>query len=162
MSTHTPIFREPDLSARSYKLAVERQMPLPAATLYKAWTVEFDRWFAAPGSVLMTGRVNTPFFFETEFSPSSDQALQRQPHYGRFLALVPDQLIQLTWLTGAGGTKGAETVVTVGLIPNGTGTLVKLTHSGFPDQESMELHRQAWPMVLEQLERRYTAASDYL
>jgi uncharacterized protein YndB with AHSA1/START domain len=132
-------------------------MPLPPATLYKAWTVEFDRWFAAPGSILMTGQVDTPFFFETEFSHSPGEPLQRHPHYGRFLALDPGRHIQLTWLTGAAGTKGAETVVTVELIPGADGTLLKLTHAGFPDQESMEQHRDAWPMVLELLERRYTA-----
>jgi uncharacterized protein YndB with AHSA1/START domain len=152
------IFREPDLSPRQHRLAVERQMPLPPATLYTAWTVEFDRWFAAPGSILMTGQVDTPFFFETEFSHSADEPLRRHPHYGRFLALVPDRHIQLTWLTGAAGTKGAETVVTVELIPDADGTLLKLTHAGFPDQESMEQHREAWPMVLELLERRYTAS----
>ena len=120
----TTIFREPDLSARPHRLAVERHMQLPAATVYKAWTTEFDRWFAAPGSVLMTGRVDTPFFFETEFSLSPDQPLQRHPHYGRFLALVPDRRIQLTWLTGAIGTKGAETVVTVELIAGTAGAEV--------------------------------------
>jgi uncharacterized protein YndB with AHSA1/START domain len=156
MSTQPPVFREPDLSNRPHGLTVERQMTLPPATLYKAWTTEFDRWFAAPGSVLMTGQVDTPFFFETEFRPASDAALQRHPHYGRFLQLIPDRLIRLSWLTGAGGTNGAETVVTVELIPTATGTLVRLSHAGFADTESMVSHRQAWPMVLEQLEQRYT------
>lgn len=156
MTAHTSILREPDLSARPHRLAVERRMLLPAAALYKAWTAEFDRWFAAPGSVLMTGEVDTPFFFETEFSHSPELPLQRHPHYGRFLALVPDRLIRLTWLTGAVGTKGAETIVTVELIPDDSSTLLKLTHAGFPDQESMEQHRQAWPWVLEQLEKRYS------
>jgi uncharacterized protein YndB with AHSA1/START domain len=153
--TSSPIFREPDLCARPFRLAVERQMPLRPVTLYKAWTMEFDIWFAAPGSVLMTGQLDTPFFFETEYSHSPEEPAQRHPHYGRFLALVPDRLIQLTWLTGAAGTRGAETVVTVELFPNENGTLLKLTHAGFPDQESMVQHRDAWPMVLEVLERRY-------
>ncbi|HET6256032.1 MAG TPA: SRPBCC domain-containing protein [Puia sp.] len=157
-----PIFREPDLSTRPYRLDVQRQMPHPPATLYKAWTTEFDRWFAAPGSVLMTGQVDTPFFFETEFQHDQEPGLQRHPHYGRFLQLVPDQLIQLTWLTGAHGTKGAETIVTVELIPNVVGTLVRLSHAGFSDVDSMEGHRQAWPMVLEQLEKRYTVSRDLL
>jgi uncharacterized protein YndB with AHSA1/START domain len=158
--TSSPIFREPDLSSRPFRLAVERQMPLPPATLYKAWTVEFDRWFAAPGSVLMTGQLNTPFFFETEYSHSPGEPLLRHPHYGRFLALVPNRLIQLTWLTGAAGTRGAETVVTVKLIPDSNGSLLQLTHAGFPDQQSMEQHRDAWPMVLEMLERSYFATRD--
>jgi uncharacterized protein YndB with AHSA1/START domain len=158
--TSAPIFREPDLSARPFRLAVERQMPLRHETLYKAWTREFDNWFAAPGSVLMTGQLDTPFFFETEYSHSPEAPVQRHPHYGRFLALDPDRLIQLTWLTGAAGTRGAETVVTVELIPNENGTLLKLTHAGFPDQESMVQHREAWPMVLELLERSYLGTSD--
>lgn len=150
------IFHEPDISNQPYDLTVERLMNLKSETLFKAWTKEFDVWFAAPGSVLMTGKVNTPFFFETEFKPNENSDIQRHSHYGRFLQLIPDQLIKLTWVTGIGGTKGSETIVTVELIPKGQKTLLKLTHSGFPDKESKNGHQQAWPMVLEQLEKRYT------
>ena len=160
MPTGQSVFRQPDLSLRPFRLSVQRQFSLPLTLLYKAWTTEFDRWFAAPGSVLMSGRVDTPFFFETEYHPAGQTEVQRHPHYGRFLDLDPDRLVQLTWLTGAGGTKGAETVVTVELTPNDAGTLLKLSHEGFPDQESMEAHYQAWPMVLEQLEKCYTLSAD--
>ena len=160
MRTGQTIFHQPDLGARPFRLTVQKQMPLPLTLLFKAWTTEFDRWFAVPGSVLMTGKVDTPFFFETEYSPEGNGKTQRFPHYGRFLALDPDRLVQLTWLTGATGTKGAETVVTIELTPNISGTLLKLSHEGFPDQESMESHYQAWPMVLDQLEKCYTVSSD--
>ncbi|MDL5513913.1 SRPBCC domain-containing protein [Arenibacter sp. M-2] len=156
MTTDKEIFRDPDLSNRQLNLTVERLMNLKPETLFNAWTKEFDVWFAAPGSVLMTRKVNTPFFFETEFKPNENSEIQRSPHYGRFLQLVPNQLIKLTWVTGTGGTKGIETVVTVELKPKDEKTLVKLTHSGFPDEESKNGHQQAWPMVLEQLEKRYT------
>lgn len=149
-------FREPDLSNRPLNLDVERLMNLKPETLFNAWTKEFDVWFAAPGSVLMTGKLNTPFFFETEFRPNENSEIQRSPHYGRFLKLVSNQLIKLTWVTGTGGTQGSETVVTVELTPKDEKTLLKLTHSGFPDEESKNGHQQAWPMVLEQLEKRYT------
>jgi uncharacterized protein YndB with AHSA1/START domain len=155
MSYDTPVFREPDLTGRPWQLAAERLIPLPAGTLFKAWTLEFDRWFAAPGSALLTGQPNTPFFFETEFRPVPEVPVSRHPHYGRFLKLIPDTFIQLTWVTGAGGTNGAETVLTVELIPQANGILVKLTHAGFADQTSMEAHRAAWPLVLEQLEKSY-------
>jgi len=119
--------------------------------LYRAWTKQFDRWFAAPGTVLMEGKVNTPFYFETRFSDEHVRN-QRHPHYGRFLRLKPNRLVVMTWVTGPEGTKGAETVVTVTLIPGKTGTRLKLTHEGFEDESSRKQHEDAWPSVLGHLD----------
>ncbi len=125
-------------------------MSQPPEVLYPAWTSEeISRWFAAPGTVRMKAEVDAPYYFETRFDG------QRHPHQGRFLRLETNRLVEMTWATEA-GTQGAETVLTIELIPADSGTLLRLHHAGFRDEESMLGHQDAWPMVLERLDQLYT------
>ncbi len=147
-------FCPPDLTHRPAQFTVERVMKASPQALFRAWTEKFDSWFAAPGTVLMKPETHAPFFFETAFESDPKVGVQRHPHYGRFLRLEQDRLVEMTWVTGAEGTKGAETVVTVELVPEGAGTRLKLTHSGFGDEELARGHRDAWPLGLELLDQK--------
>lgn len=55
----TPL--QPDLSTRPFHLTAVRTMATKPDLLFRAWTEQFDRWFAAPGSVFMKGEINSPF-----------------------------------------------------------------------------------------------------
>jgi uncharacterized protein YndB with AHSA1/START domain len=132
----------PDLSGRPFELTVERYLPAPAAVVYWAWTEGFDHWFAEPGAVALTARVDAPYFFETYHEG------RRHPHYGRFLRVEPPWALEFTWLNEA-GTRGHETVLSVRLRPEGDGTVLRLHHAGFPDADVRDGHESAWRDLLE-------------
>jgi hypothetical protein len=54
---------EPYLSERRLRLSVERDVAASSAALFRAWTHQFDLWFAAPGSVIMDAGINKVFYF---------------------------------------------------------------------------------------------------
>ncbi len=136
----------PDPNERPLTMTVERLMKASAGEIYAAWTERFDCWFSQPGETLMTPEVDVPFFFYNRHDWG------RHAHYGRFLELKKDELVEMAWVTGQGGTEGAETVIRVELTPQENGTLLRLTHSGFCHQESCKGHADNWPEALEILD----------
>ena len=84
-------------------IEIERLMAASPPELFGAWTRRFDEWFASPGEIAMDAREEAPFWFDVVFEG------EHHAHYGRFLRLVENELLTLTWVTGHGGTEGAET-----------------------------------------------------
>jgi uncharacterized protein YndB with AHSA1/START domain len=136
-----PSFVEP---VRSF--TVEADLRATPDVVYRAWTERFDSWFATPGTLRMRAEPDAPFFFETEHQG------RRHAHYGRFLTLDPDRVVELTWVTGDAGTHGSETVVRLELEPTAHGSRAKLSHAGFRDDADADRHREAWPIVLKHLD----------
>ena len=53
-------------------------------------------------------------------------------------------------------TETLREVITVEFEPRGTGTVIRLAHRGFLDDESRKRHEEAWPTVLAQLDEKMT------
>jgi uncharacterized protein YndB with AHSA1/START domain len=138
----------PDLSSRPHSMTLELQMKADAASIFNAWTRDFDLWFAEPGELIMTPEENRPFFFYNRHDWG------RHAHYGRFVKLEKDKLIEMTWLTGKPGTYGAETVIRIELTPQESGTAFRMTHSGFEDEAAAKGHKDNWPLALEELDQK--------
>ena len=131
---------------------IEQTMNASPPEIFHAWTEAFDAWFASPGAIRMSPAVGEPYWFEVIHEGS------RHPHYGRFLVLERDRVIEQTWVTGRDGTEGAETVVRVELDPTGRGTILRLMHSGFANEESAHRHAGAWPQILTHLDEVLTGS----
>lgn len=71
---------------------------------------------------------------------------------GTFLEVEPERRIVFTW-----GWKGHDLVppgsstVEIDLVPDGDGTLLRLTHRGLPTVEELDLHAAGWRHYLARL-----------
>jgi uncharacterized protein YndB with AHSA1/START domain len=154
MEANTTIICPPDLSSRPLGFKIEKVVGIPVPQLFKAWTSQLDLWFASPGSLLSKIEPNAPFYFETI------HAGVRHPHYGRFLEIVEPTKVALTWVTGEGGTEGAETLLTIELLDHQAGAFIRLTHAGFRNEDSKNLHQEAWHSILQVMEERLSLPID--
>jgi len=130
----------------SHAFVIEREMRASPQEIFNAWTQNFDTWFARPGAIAMEATVGRPYWFDVEHNGT------HYSHYGRFLAVEANRLLEFTWVTGRDGTDGAETVVRVELTPRGDRTHLRLRHGGFYDEAATARHRGAWPTILEHLD----------
>ena len=139
----------PDHSDRPLQTSCECTVRASSEQVFIAWTEGLERWFAQAGTLAMVPEPGRPYFFYNR------DEWGRHPHYGRFLDVVTNQLIEMTWVTGDGtaeGTEGAETVLRIELIPRGEATLVRLTHSGFVSERARDGHAENWPLALASLD----------
>jgi len=77
---------------------------------------------------------------------------------GRFIEVVPPRRIVFTWGWEGNGIPipPGSSIVTIELEPAGSGTMVRLTHSGLQPADVRELHRSGWERYLDRLARRAT------
>lgn len=123
-------------------IVVERRIQAPPSVVYEYLT-DGEKWASWQG----TGA-------SVEARPGGDVVLS-MPNgttaRGRFMELVPDQRVAFTWgWDDHPSIPPGSTAVEIDLLPDGEGTLVRLTHSGLPADE-VPLHRTGWEHYLPRL-----------
>jgi uncharacterized protein YndB with AHSA1/START domain len=71
---------------------------------------------------------------------------------GAFTEVDPPRLVAFTWGWEGGPVPPGSSLVRVTLEPDGAGTIVRLRHSGLPDEEMLGAHQDGWEHFLSRLQ----------
>jgi uncharacterized protein YndB with AHSA1/START domain len=124
-------------------IRVERRIDAPPHAVFRYLT-ESELWSRWQGA---TAELEPEPGGRFRVAVSDDQVVE-----GTFVAIEPDVRITVTWgWRGHPRMPPGTTTVDFELVPDGPGTIVRLTHSGLPP-EDIPIHRQGWDVYLPRLE----------
>src|SRR3954453_7537420 len=145
-----------DKPGQKPSLTLKRRINAPPAKIFAAWieAEKLAQWFGpadtVPGSASAELDVKVGGRFRVRFSTANGE------HHevgGVYREVTPDQRLVFTWAWRS--TPERESLVTVGLRPDGTATMVTLTHEQFFDQAARDGHERGWTGTLDRLERYF-------
>lgn len=140
-------------------LELEHRYAAPREQVFDAWiNPEVLRrwWAAAPTWSTPVADVDAREGGSYRLSMRTDDG-EVHTVRGEFREVSPPQRLAYTWSWEEGPDAAMagseETLVVVEFVEDGDGTLVRLTHSGFGNEQIREMHGQGWVAVLANLER---------
>lgn len=126
----------------SEPIVVERHVAATPAVIY-SYLVESSRWVRWQGVEAELDAQPGGIFSVT--MPNGARAR------GEFVELVPDRRVVFSWgWADHDGLPPGSSTVEIELVPDGAGTVVRLTHRGLPPEE-LELHSLGWNRYLPRL-----------
>ncbi len=135
-------------------LVIDRVFTAPPDRVFAAWTdtAQLAEWYGPEG---MKAEI-----FANDLTVGGQYSLvmksaEGEYHLsGEYEEIEPPRKLVFTWKWK---TSDETTRVTIELRPQGDGTHLRLTHTGFPEAEQASSHNQGWSSSLNDLER-YLAA----
>jgi uncharacterized protein YndB with AHSA1/START domain len=125
------------------ELRVERRIAAPPAAVY-AYLTDSDRWARWQGQRAVIEPTPGGLFRMTVANDTTAE--------GEFVSLEPNRRVVFTWgWIGHPTLPPGSSTVELELLPDGDGTLVRLTHRGLPAEER-SIHRAGWDHYLPRLE----------
>lgn len=137
-------------------LKVSRLIKAPRERVFAAWITPSDvvRWLGGEKCHIQTATIDPRVGGEYHFKMKGSDA-GKPGMTGVFREIKSPERLVFTWLTGGctGEMPRVETLVTVEFAAQAGGTLVQITHEGFPDAELRDGHNDGWTASLEKLEK---------
>jgi uncharacterized protein YndB with AHSA1/START domain len=136
-------------------LTIKRHLKAPPAKVFAAWTdpEKIKRWMGPGGFTVpeaTTDARSNGRFRIVMLSPEG----AKHGVGGTYREFVLNEKLVFTWSWDpAPGEKPYESLVTVLLKPDGTGTLLTLTHERLFDEASRDGHQKGWIGSLDKLEQ---------
>ncbi len=131
-------------------IVVRRTIHATPEELYDAWLdpESLSVWMRPMGIPSSTARVDARVGGTFEVVMHGRGGDLR--HFGVYRALERPKRLVFTWTSDA--TEGVETQVTVDLVPEGSATVVVVTHERLPSEVSAASHTEGWTDALRLLE----------
>jgi len=136
-------------------LTVSRLIKAPRERVFAAWITPSDvvRWLGGEECHIQTATIDPRVGGEYHFKMKGSDG--KPGMSGVFREIKSPERLVFTWMTGGCNEEMArvETLVTVEFTTQTGGTLVQLTHEGFPNEESREKHNYGWTCSFDKLEK---------
>ena len=134
-------------------LVIDRVFDAPPERVFAAWTdtAQLAQWYGPEGMACEV--------FENDVTPGGRYALvmrsgEGEYHLsGTYEEIEPPRRLVMTWKWKTGDD---TTRVTIELRPEGDGTHLRVTHTGFAGAEQASSHNEGWTSSLNDLERYLT------
>ncbi len=131
-----------------FSCTVPRTIKASPDQVFLAWTDpgRARPWLSNGGDLVLQPHDRGLFFLDMVYGDHT------YPHYGRYLQVEANRLLEFTWVSQ--GTLGKESIVRVDFEAVPDGTRVTLTHRGLPDEKIRSEHEAGWTEILQWLEDR--------
>lgn len=136
----------------------EIDIAVPPDRVFQALTdsKQLVRWFTDASCPVkfwhMDARKGGRYSYATEKGKFEVNGVSEFECHGEILEIDPPRLLVYTWIGNWHVNKQLRTIVRWELTPAGTGTHVKVTHSGLAHEAvAREDYRSGWPGVVEKL-----------